>query len=136
MALRVWAGVEPPAVGIAPHCGARMQIEAHNCIPSFLLRLGASYAMLGDTRRQALPMRTQWRRGAVDPRVFRRGLWGVLSRGCLPGGARQSAPACDIDHGTRGHLPATFGTARTAVAAGPETARRLAPLREAGRGLR
>src|SRR5262247_4889127 len=82
-ALRVRSGVEKHAVGIAPQFGDRMQIEADNCIHILLLRIVAIYAMLGDTRRQAMPMRTQLLRVEVDPRVFRLGLCGVLSRWCL-----------------------------------------------------
>jgi hypothetical protein len=103
-ALRVWSSVEKHAVGIAPQFGDRMQIEANNCINIFLLRIVAIYAMIGDTRRQAMPMRTQLLRVEVDPRVFRLGLCGVLSWWCLPGGERKSTPACDIDHGKRGNL--------------------------------
>jgi hypothetical protein len=49
---------------------------------------------------------------------------------------RQSAPACDIDDGERGHLQSTFGTARTAVEEVPETVRLLATLRDQGRVMR
>src|SRR5947209_6294251 len=63
-------------------------------------------------------------------------LRGLLSRRRLRAGACHRAPACDIHHGARGHLQAPFGTTRTAVAAGPETARLLATLRDAGGVMR
>ena len=107
-----------------------MQIEADNFINIFLLRLVAVHAMLGDARRQAMPMLVQLLRVAVDPRVVRLGLRGLLSRRRLRDGERQSAPACDIPHRERGNLQATFGTTRTAVEEVTETERLLATLRD------
>ena len=135
-ALRVRSGVEKHAVGIAPQFGDRMQIEADHGINIFFLCIVAIYTMVGDTRRQAMPMRTQLLRVEVDPRVFRLGLCRFLSRWCLPGGECKSAPACDIDRGKRGHLQSTFGTARTAVEEVPEPERLLATLRDEGGVMR
>src|SRR4030095_14500257 len=79
-ALRVRSGVEKHAVGVAPQFGDRMQIEADDLINIFLLRIVAIYTMIGDARRQAMPMRTQLLRVEVDPGFFRLRLCGVLSR--------------------------------------------------------
>jgi len=92
--------------------------------------------MIGEARRQAMPMRTQWLRVEVDPGFFRLRLGGVLSRWRLRSGERESAPAGDIDHGERGHLQATFGATRTAVEEVPAPERLLAPLGEEGRVMR
>jgi hypothetical protein len=135
-ALRVWTGGETPAVGLVPACSDGVPIEADHFIQVLLLRLPAIHAMRGDARRQALPMRTPWLRGEVAPGVFRLGLRGLLSRRRLRDGERESAPACDLYHGERGHLQPAFGTTRTAVEEGPTTARLLATLRDEGRVMR
>jgi len=57
-ALWVRTGVEKEAVGVAPQFGAGVQLEAEDCINIFLLRLVTIYTMIGDARRQAMPMRT------------------------------------------------------------------------------
>src|SRR6266705_223970 len=134
--LRVRTGVEKHAVGVAPQLGDRVQIEADDFINIFLLRIVAIHTMIGDARRQAMPMRAQLLRVEVDPRVFRLGLCGFLSRWRPHDGERKSAPACDIDHRERGNLQSTFGTARTAVEEVPETERLLATLRDEGRVMR
>ena len=134
--LRVRTGVEKPAVGIAPPLGDRVQIEADNCINIFLLRIVAVHTMIGDARRQAMPMCAQLLRVEVDPGLFRLSLRGVLARRRLRDGQRESAPACDIHHGERGHLQPAFGTTRTAVEEVPETERLLAALRDKGRVMR
>src|SRR5919108_935307 len=135
-ALRVRSGVEKHAVGVAPQFGDRMQIEANNFINIFLLRIVAIYTMVGDARRQAIPMRTQLLLVEVDPGFFRLRLCGVLSRRRLRNSERESAPACDIDHRERGNLQPTFGTTRTAIEEVPEPERLLATLREKGRVMR
>ena len=135
-ALRVQAGVEQHAVGVAPQFGDRMQIETDDFINIFLLRIVAIHAMIGAARRQAMSMRTQLLRIDVDPGFFRLGLRGLFPRRRLCGGERQSAPACDIDYSERGNLQSTFGTARTAVEEVPETERLLATLRDEGRVMR
>src|SRR5215218_9849909 len=135
-ALRVQSGVEKHAVGVAPQFGDGVQIEVNDFITIFLLRIVAIYTMIGEARRQAMPMRTQLLPIEVDPGFFRLGLCGVLSRRRLRNGKRESASACDIDHRERGHLQAPFGTARTAVEEVPETERLLATLREEGRVMR
>src|SRR5690349_10480672 len=48
----------------------------------------AIYTMIGDARRQAMPMRTQLLRVEVDPGFFRLPLCGVLSRRRLRSGER------------------------------------------------
>src|SRR5919201_109410 len=58
-ALRVRTGVEKHAVSVAPQFGDGMQIEADDFINIFLLRIVAVHTMILDTRRQAIPMRTQ-----------------------------------------------------------------------------
>jgi hypothetical protein len=79
-ALRGRTGREQPAVGVAPPFGQRMQIETDDFIQLCLLRIVAIHAMLGDTRRQALSMRTPLLRGEVDPGFFRLGRRGLFSR--------------------------------------------------------
>src|SRR6516162_7528528 len=113
-----------------------MQIEADDGINIFLRRIVAIYTMIGDARRQAMPMRTQLLRVEVDPGLFPRRLRGLLSRRGLRSGERESAPAGDIDHGERGHLQATFGATRTAVEEVSEPERLLTTLREEGRVMR
>src|SRR4029453_2228140 len=135
-ALRVRSRVEKAAVSVAPQFGDRMQIEADDFIKIFLLRIVAIHAMIGDARRQAMPMRAQLLLVEVDPSFVLLGLRSVLPRRRLRGGERKSAPACDIDHGERGNLQPTFGTARTAVEEVPETKRLLATLRDEGRVMR
>src|SRR5262249_2110029 len=81
---RVRTSIEKHAVGVAPQFGDGMQIEADDCINIFLLRIVAVHAMIGDARRQAMPMRVQLLRVEVDPRVVRLGLRGFLSRPPLP----------------------------------------------------
>src|SRR6266516_174328 len=134
--LRVRTGVEKQAVGVAPQFGDRVQIETDDFINIFLLRIVAIHAMIGDARRQAMPMLTQLLRVEVDPGFFRLGLRGFLSRRRLRNGERKSAPACDIYHGERGNLQPAFGTTRTAVEKVPETERLLATLRDEGRIMR
>src|SRR5712691_9443037 len=134
--LRVWIGGEKQAVGVAPQLGDRVQIEADDFINIFLLRIVAIHTMIGDARRQAMPMRTQLLLVEVYPGFFRRSLRGLLSRRRLRDGERKSAPACDIDHGERGNLQPAFGTTRTAVEEVPETERLLATLRDEGRVMR
>ena len=124
------------AVGVAPQFGDGMQIEADDFINIFLLRIVAVHAMIGDARRQAMPMLVQLLLVEVDPRVVRLGLRGFLSRRRLRDGERQSAPACDIHHRERGNLQATFGTTRTAVEEVTETERLLATLRDEGGVMR
>ena len=102
--LRVRTGIEKQAVGVAPQLGDRVQIEADDFINIYLLRILAIYTMIGDAQWQAMPMRTQLLRIEVDPRVFRLGLGGFLSRWRLHDGECKSAPACDIDHSERGNL--------------------------------
>src|SRR5512145_107211 len=135
-ALWVRTGVEKQAVGVAPQFGDRMQIEADDCIHIFLLRIVAIYAMIGDARWQAMPRRTQLLCVEVDPGFFPLGLRGVLSWGRLRDSERQSAPACHIDHGERGHLQPAFGTTGTAVEEAPETKGLLATLGDEGRVMR
>src|SRR5215471_9576901 len=135
-ALRVQSGVEKHAVGVAPQFGDGVQIEVNDFINIFLLRIVAIYTMIGDARRQAMPMRTQLLPIEVDPGFFRLSLCGVLSRRCLRNDKRESASACDIDHSERGNLQATFGTARTAVEEVPEPERLLTTLRDKGRVMR
>jgi hypothetical protein len=126
-------GLTPPAVGVAPPCGAGLPIAADAFIPSGLRRLVALHALRGDARGHALPRRTARRRGDVNPAGFRRGLRGRLARRRRRAGARTRAPAWDLDHGAPGPLPPAVGTTGTAVADRPATARLLATLREAGR---
>src|SRR5215217_400075 len=135
-ALRVWPSVEKPAVGIAPQFGDGVQIKANDFSNIFLLRIVAVHTMIGDARRQAMPMHTQLLPIEVDPGFFQLSLCGVLSWRRLRNSKRESAPACDIDHSERGNLQAPFGTARTAVEEVPETERLLATLREEGRVMR
>src|SRR5918911_1102130 len=113
-----------------------MQIEADDGLNIFPLRIVAIYTMIGDARRQAMPMRTQLLRGEVDSGSFRLRLCGLLARRRLRSGERESAPAGDIDHGERGNLQATFGATRTAVEEVPEPERLLTALREEGRVMR
>ena len=97
-ALRVRAGVEKHAVSVAPQFGDGMQIEADDFINIFLLRIVAVHTMILDTRRQAMPMRTQLLLVEVDPGFFQLSLRGILSRRRLRTGESKSAPACDIHH--------------------------------------
>ena len=82
-ALRVQSGVEKHAVGVAPQFGDGGQMAGNDFINVFLLRLVAIYAMIGEARRQAMPMRTQLLPIEVNPGFFRLSLGGVLSRRCL-----------------------------------------------------
>src|SRR4029453_16843065 len=134
--LWVRTGVEKQAVGVAPQAGERVQIETDDFINIFLLCIVAIHTMIDDSRRQAMPMRTQLLLVEVDSGFFRRSWHGLLSRRRLRHGERQSAPACDIDHGERGNLQSTLGTARTAVEEVPETERLLAPLGDERRIMR
>src|SRR4030095_3162058 len=102
----------------------------------FLLCIVAIHTMIDDSRRQAMPMRTQLLRVEVDSGFFRLSLHGLLSRRRLRHGERQSAPACDIYYGERGNLQSSFGTTRTAVEEVPETERLLAPLGDERRIMR
>src|ERR687885_3030444 len=105
-----------------------MQIEADDGINIFLLRLVAIYTMIGDARRQAMPMRTQLLRVEVDPGFFRLRLCGCLARRRLRTGESESASACDIHHRTCGNLQPAFGTTRAAIEEVPETERLLTTL--------
>src|SRR5262249_28753400 len=107
-ALWVRTGVEKHAVGIAPQFGDRVQIETDDFINIFLLCIVAIHTMIGDSRRQAMPMRTQLLRVEVDPGFFRLSLCGLLSRWRLRHGERKSTSACDIDDGERGNLQSTL----------------------------
>src|SRR4029450_7222822 len=129
-ALRVRAGVEKHAVGVAPQFGDHMQIEVGDFINIFLLRIVAIYTMRGDARRQAMPMRPQVLRVQAPPRLFRLALGGFLPRWRLRDGQRESAPGCDIAYSERGNLQSSFGTARSSVEEVPETERLLATLRD------
>src|SRR5262249_9091649 len=64
--LRVRTGVEKHAVSVAPQFGDGVQMEADNFINIFLLRIVAVHTMIGDARRQAMPMRAQLLRVEVD----------------------------------------------------------------------
>src|SRR4029450_5615416 len=130
--LRVRTGVEKQAVGVAPQFGDGVQIETDDFINIFLLRIVAIHAMIGDARRQAMPMLTQLLLVEVDPGFFWLSLCGFLSRRRLRNGECESAPACDIHHSERGNLQPTFGTTRTAVEEVPETERLLATLWDEG----
>src|SRR5437867_255650 len=134
--LWVRTGVEKQAVGVAPQAGDRVQIETDDFINIFLLRIVAIHTMIDDARRQAMPMRAQLLLVEVDPSFVLLGLRGVLSRQRLRDSERQSAPACDIHHGERGHLQPAFGTTRAAVEEVPEPERLLATLRDEGRVMR
>src|SRR6476619_445867 len=134
--LWVRTGVEKHAVGIAPQLGDSVQIETNDFINIFLLRIVAIYTMIGDARRQAMPMRTQLLLIEVDPGCFRLRLCGFRSRRRLRNGERESAPACDIHHSERRNLQPTFGTTRTAVEEVPEAERLLATLGDAGGVMR
>ena len=81
-------GIKKHAVGVAPQCGDGVQIEADDCLPILLLRIVAVHPVIGNARRQALPMRTQWLCGEVDPGFFPLGRRGVLSRRRLRDGQR------------------------------------------------
>src|SRR4029450_1887652 len=96
--LRVRTGVEKHAVGVAPQFGDGVETEADDFINIFLLRIVAVYTMIFDTRRQAMPMRTQLLLVEVDPRFFRLTLCGCLPGRRLRTGESESAPACDIHH--------------------------------------
>src|SRR6266702_5912508 len=134
--LWVRTGVEKQAVGVAPQAGDRVQIETDDFINIFLLCIVAIHTMIDDSRRQAMPMRTQLLLVEVDSGFFRRSWQGLLSRRRLRHGERKSAPACDIDYGERGNLQSTLGTARTAVEEVPETERLLATLGDERRIMR
>src|SRR5215470_14747854 len=135
-ALRVWTGVEKPAVGVAPQFGDGVQLKAHDFINIFLLRIVAVHTMICDARRQAMPMRMQLLLIEVDPGLFLRRLRGLLARRRLRDGQGKSAPAGDIHHRERGYLQPAFGTTRTAVEEVPEPERLLATLGEKGRVMR
>src|SRR5215470_8097820 len=135
-ALWVRPGVEKQAGGGAPQSGDRVPSEVDDFLNLCLLCLVAIHPMIGDSRRQAQPMRTPWLRVAVDPGCFRLRSGGFLSRRRLRDCARQSAPVCDINHRERGKLQPPLGTARTAVAAVAETERLLATCCDAGRVMR
>src|SRR5499426_4703900 len=134
--LRVRTGIEKHAVGVAPQFGDGMQIEAGDFINIFLLCIVAVYTMIFDTRRQAMPMRTQLLLVEVDPGCFRLRLCGFLSRRRLRTGERESAPACDIHHREGGNLQPAFGTTRAAIEEVPETKRLLPTPGEEGRIMR
>src|SRR5262252_7842603 len=135
-ALRVRTGIEKQTVSVAPQFGDGVETEADDFINILLLRIVAVYTMIFDTRRQAMPMRTQLLLVEVDPGCFRLRLCGCLSRRRLRTGERESAPACDIHHREGGHLQPTFGTTRAAIEEVPETERLLPTLGEAGRIMR
>src|SRR5438067_5424865 len=130
--LRVRPSIGKQAGGVAPQFGDGVQIEADDFINIFLLRIVAIHAMIGDARRQAMPMRTQLLLVEVDSGFFWLSLCGFLSRRRLRNSERESAPACDIHHSERGNLQPTFGTTRTAVEEVPETERLLATLWDEG----
>src|SRR5215472_8422418 len=131
-ALWVRPSVEKPTVRVAPQLGDRVQIETDDGINIFLLRIVAVHAMIGDARRQAMPMLAQLLRVEVDPGFFQLSLSGFLSRRRLGDGQGKSAPVGDIHHGERGHLQPAFGTTRTAVEKVPEPERLLTTLRDEG----
>src|ERR687886_2165493 len=83
-----------------------------------------------------MPMLAQLLRVEVDPGLFLLGLRSILSRRCLRGSERKSAPACDIHHSECGNLQPAFGTTRTTVEEVPETERLLTTLRDEGRVMR
>jgi hypothetical protein len=58
-ALWVRAGGEKPTVGVASQLGNRVQVETDRFIKVLLLGKVPVHAMLGDLRRQAVPLRTQ-----------------------------------------------------------------------------
>src|SRR5262249_10732301 len=132
-ALWVRTGVEKHAAGVAPQLGDRMPIEADDCIKILLLRIVAIYTMIGDARRQAMPMRTQLLLVEVDPGFFLLRLCGCLSRRRLRTGKSKSAPACDSHHCACGNLQPAFGTTRTAIEEVPEPERLLPTLGDEGR---
>src|SRR5215468_2979466 len=134
--LWVRTGIEKPAVGVAPQSGDRVQIETDDFINVFLLCIVAIHTMIDDSRRQAMPMRTQLLLVEVDSGFFRLSWHGLLSQRRLRHGERKSAPACDIYDGERGNLQSTLGTARTAVEEVPETERLLATLGDERRVMR
>ena len=70
--LWVRTGVEKQAVGVAPQAGDRVQIEPDDFINIFLLCIVAIHTMIDDSRRQAMPMRTQLLLVEVDSGFFRR----------------------------------------------------------------
>src|SRR5256885_12034930 len=131
--LRVRSGGEKHAVGVAPQFGDGVQMEADDFINRLLLRIVAIHAVIGDARRQAMPMRTQLLLGEVDSGFFRLSLCGCLSWRRLRTGESESAPACDIHHRACGNLQTAFGTTRTAIEEVPETERLLATLGDEGR---
>jgi hypothetical protein len=108
-ALRVRSGGEQHAVGVAPPFGDGVQIEADDFITIFLLRLVAIHTMIGDARRQAMPMLTPLLLVEVDPGCFWLSLGGFLARRRLRDGECESAPACASHHRERGNLQPTFG---------------------------
>src|SRR4029450_5034144 len=91
-------GVEKQAVGVAPQAGERGQSATDDFINIFLLCIVAIHTMIDDSRRQAMPMRTQLRLVEVDSGFFRRSWHGLLSRRRLRPGERKSAPGWDIDY--------------------------------------
>src|SRR5215831_7556933 len=131
--LRVRTGIEKHAVGVAPQFGDGVETEADDFINILLLRIVAVYTMIFDTRRQAMPMRTQLLLVEVDPGVFRLSLCGCLSWRRLRTGESESAPACDIHHRECGNLQPAFGTTRAAIEEVPETERLLPTLGDKGR---
>src|SRR4029434_10775283 len=134
--LWVRTGIEKQAVGVAPQAGDRVQIATDDFVNIFLLCIVAIHTMIDDSRRQAMPMRTQLLRVEVDSGFFRLSWHGLLSRRRLRHGERQSAPACDIHYSEGRNLQSSFGTTRTAVEEVPETERLLATLGDERRIMR
>jgi hypothetical protein len=79
-ALRVRTGGETHAGGVTAPWGHGVPLAADDFSNIGLLRLGAIHTRLAETRWQAMPMRAQGRRGAVDPGCCRLRLRGVLAR--------------------------------------------------------
>src|SRR5215510_43771 len=111
--LWVQPGIEKPTVRVAPQLGDRVQIKTNDVINIFLLRIVAIHTMIGDARRQAMPMLAQLLLVEVDPSLVLLSLRGLLTRWRQRDGQGKSAPACDIDHRERGNLQPAFGTTRT-----------------------
>ena len=131
-------GREKATVGVAPQLGNRVQVETNSFIQVFLLGKVPVHAMIGDLRRQAVPLLTQLLPIKIHSGLFlglRRDRL-VITWGCLGHREGEGTAACHIHDGQRGDFQAAFGTGGTAVEEVTQPERLLATLRDEGRILR
>src|SRR2546427_3518256 len=125
------AGIQEPAVGVAPQLSNRRQLEGHHFLNIVLFRKIAVHAVIFDPLGQTLALLPQLLLVEIDSGLLLvlRCCCFVIAWGRLANGERERAPACDIYDRQGRNLQPPFGAVGTAVEEVPQPEGLFATLR-------